>query len=106
MREAFDRRRRLMHQLLSDIPGVRCPLPEGAFYAYPSLADVVGKTIRGKTPTTSSELCQVILEEVGVAIVPGEAFGTPGYARLSYALGDGDLAEGVRRIGALLGEAS
>jgi aspartate aminotransferase len=106
MREAFDRRRRTIHQLLSDIPGVRCPLPEGAFYAYPSLTDVVGRTIRGKTPTTSNELCQVILEEVGVAIVPGEAFGTPGYARLSYALGDGDLAEGVRRIGALLAEAS
>jgi aspartate/methionine/tyrosine aminotransferase len=106
MREAFDRRRRTIHQLLSDIPGVRCPLPEGAFYAYPSLTDVVGRTIRGKTPTTSNELCQVILEEVGVAIVPGEAFGTPGYARLSYALGDGDLTEGVRRIGALLAEAS
>ncbi|ADP84226.1 pyridoxal phosphate-dependent aminotransferase [Pseudofrankia inefficax] len=106
MREAFDRRRRTMHQLLSDIPGVECPLPEGAFYAYPSLRDVVGRTIRGKTPANSGELCQVILEEVGVAIVPGEAFGTPGYARLSYALGDGDLAEGVRRIGALLGEAS
>ncbi|WP_045877439.1 pyridoxal phosphate-dependent aminotransferase [Pseudofrankia sp. DC12] len=106
MREAFDRRRRTMHQMLSDIPGVDCPLPEGAFYAYPSLRDVVGRTIRGKTPTNSSELCQVILEEVGVAIVPGEAFGTPGYARLSYALGDGELAEGVRRIGALLAEAS
>lgn len=106
MREAFDRRRRTIHQMLSDIPGVRCPLPEGAFYAYPSLTDVVGRTIRGKTPTTSNELSQVILEEVGVAIVPGEAFGTPGYARLSYALGDSDLAEGVRRIGALLAEAS
>src|SRR5689334_20874001 len=91
MREAFDRRRRTMHQLLSDIPGVNCPLPEGAFYAYPSLRDVVGRTIRGRTPASSSELSQLILEEVGVAIVPGEAFGTPGYARLSYALGDNDL---------------
>jgi aspartate/methionine/tyrosine aminotransferase len=105
MREAFDRRRHTIHQMLSDIPGVRCPLPEGAFYAYPSLRDVIGRTLRGRTPTTSSELCQLILEEVGVAIVPGEAFGTPGYARLSYALGDGDLAEGVRRIGTLLSEA-
>jgi aspartate/methionine/tyrosine aminotransferase len=105
MRAAFDRRRRTMHQLLSDIPGVHCPLPEGAFYAYPSLRDVVGKTIRGRTPSSSSELCQLILEEVGVAIVPGEAFGTPGYARLSYALGDDDLAEGVRRLAALVSEA-
>jgi aspartate/methionine/tyrosine aminotransferase len=106
MRVSFDRRRLTMHGLLSDIPGVQCPLPEGAFYAYPSLRDVVGRTIRGRTPASSNELCQVILEEVGVAIVPGEAFGTPGYARLSYALGDNDLAEGVRRIATLLAEAS
>jgi len=106
MRVSFDRRRLTMHGLLSDIPGVQCPLPEGAFYAYPSLRDVVGRTIRGRTPASSNELCQVILEEVGVAIVPGEAFGTPGYARLSYALGDNDLVEGVRRIATLLAEAS
>ncbi|MBX6390191.1 MAG: pyridoxal phosphate-dependent aminotransferase [Frankia sp.] len=105
MREAFDRRRLTMHRMLSEIPGVRCPLPEGAFYAYPSLHDIVGRTLRGKTPKSSSELCQVILEEVGVAIVPGEAFGTPGYARLSYALGDRDLVEGVTRLASLLSEA-
>jgi aspartate/methionine/tyrosine aminotransferase len=105
MREAFDRRRLTMHRMLSEIPGVNCPLPEGAFYAYPSLRDVIGRTIRGKTPTSSNELAQLILEEVGVALVPGEAFGTPGYARLSYALSDKDLAEGVGRIATLLSEA-
>jgi aspartate/methionine/tyrosine aminotransferase len=105
MRVAFDRRRLTMHRLLSDIPGVRCPLPEGAFYAYPSLRDVIGRTLRGRTPGSSAELSQLILEEVGVAIVPGEAFGTPGFARLSYALGDDDLAEGVARIATLLSEA-
>ncbi len=106
MREAFDRRRQVMHRLLSEAPGVVCPLPDGAFYAYPSLRDALGRTIRGRTPTTSAQLCQLVLEEVGVAIVPGEAFGTPGFARLSYALGDDDLAEGVRRISALLSEAT
>jgi aspartate/methionine/tyrosine aminotransferase len=106
MRAAFDRRRREMHRLLSQAPGVLCPLPDGAFYAYPSLRDALGRTIRGHTPTTSAQLCEVVLEEVGVAMVPGEAFGTPGYARLSYALGDKDLAEGVRRLSDLLAEAT
>ncbi len=105
MRVAFDRRRLTMHRMLSEAPGVVCPLPEGAFYCYPSLVDAVGRTLRGKTPGSSAELAQLILEEVGVAVVPGEAFGTPGFARLSYALGDDDLAEGVRRIVDLLAEA-
>ncbi len=105
MRTAFDRRRKTMHEMLVQIPGVRCPLPDGAFYAYPSLEGVLGRTLRGRTPATSAELCQFILEEAGVAIVPGEAFGTPRFARLSYALGDTDLVEGVRRLGALLSEA-
>jgi aspartate/methionine/tyrosine aminotransferase len=106
MRAAFDRRRLEMHRLLSQTPGVVCPLPDGAFYAYPSLRDALGRTIRGHTPTTSAQLCEVVLEEVGVAMVPGEAFGTPGYARLSYALGDKDLAEGIRRLSDLLAEAT
>lgn len=105
MRTAFDRRRKTMHEMLVQIPGVRCPLPDGAFYAYPSLEGVLGRTLRGRTPATSADLCQFILEEAGVAIVPGEAFGTPRFARLSYALGDTDLVEGVRRLGALLSEA-
>jgi aspartate/methionine/tyrosine aminotransferase len=106
MRTAFDRRRLTMHRMLTETPGVRCPLPEGAFYCYPSLEGVLGRNLRGRTPATSAELCQLILEEVGVAIVPGEAFGTPGFARLSYALSDEDLVKGVGRMSALLAEAS
>ena len=102
MREAFDRRRRLIHSMLNAIPGVECPEPAGAFYAFPSLKGVLGRDIRGRTPATTTELAEVILDEAEVAIVPGEAFGAPGYARLSYALGDDDLARGVERIAALL----
>lgn len=105
MRDAFDRRRVTMHKMLSEIPGVICREPEGAFYAFPSLKGVLGKTIRGKKVTTSMELVDVILGEAQVAIVPGEAFGAPGYARLSYALGDDDLVEGITRMGDLIGEA-
>jgi aspartate/methionine/tyrosine aminotransferase len=104
MREAFDRRRRTMHKLLNDIPGVSCHEPEGAFYCFPSFVDVIGKTIRGRTVGGAHELADLILEEVQVAIVPGEGFGAPGYARLSYALGDDDLLEGVTRIADLLSE--
>ncbi|MFC7406962.1 pyridoxal phosphate-dependent aminotransferase [Georgenia alba] len=102
MREAFDRRRRTMVQMLSAIDGVTVPTPHGAFYTYPSVEGVLGRTIRGRTPTTSAELAELILEEVEVAVVPGEAFGPSGYLRLSYALGDEDLAEGVGRIQELL----
>ena len=105
MKVAFDRRRRAMVGMLNDIPGVDCPTPTGAFYAYPSVKGLLGKTIRGVTPTTSAELATLILEQVEVAVVPGEAFGPSGYLRLSYALGDEDLAEGVGRIQKLLGEA-
>ena len=105
MREAFDRRRQTIVRLLNDIPGLVCPEPEGAFYVYPSVKALLGKEIRGKRPQTSVELAALILEEAEVAVVPGEAFGTPGYFRLSYALGDEDLAEGVGRMGKLLAEA-
>lgn len=105
MRAAFDRRRRTMVEMLNTIPGVVCPTPQGAFYAYPSVTGVLGKSIRGQTPQTSAELADLILEQAEVAVVPGEAFGPSGYLRLSYALGDADLAEGVGRIQALLGEA-
>jgi aspartate/methionine/tyrosine aminotransferase len=105
MREAFDRRRQTIVRLLNDIPGVVCPEPQGAFYAYPSVKQLLGKEIRGKRPQTSVELAALILEEAEVAVVPGEAFGTPGYFRLSYALGDEDLAEGVGRMAKLLAEA-
>jgi aspartate/methionine/tyrosine aminotransferase len=105
MRAAFDRRRRTMVALLAAIPGVTCPEPDGAFYCYPSVKGVLGKRLRGHTPTTSAELAELVLDEVGVAVVPGEAFGTPGYFRLSYALGDDDLAKGVGRLADLLAEA-
>ena len=104
MRTAFDRRRRLMVDMLRSIDGFSCPTPKGAFYAYPSVAGVLGKTFRGRTPTTSVELAALILEEVEVAVVPGEAFGPSGFLRLSYALGDDDLAEGVGRIQNLLAQ--
>ncbi len=102
MRTAFDRRRRDIVALLNEIDGVECPEPEGAFYAYPSVKQVLGRDIRGRVPTTTAELAEIILDEVEVAVVPGEAFGTPGYLRLSYALGDDDLREGVARIATLL----
>jgi aspartate/methionine/tyrosine aminotransferase len=103
MREAFDRRRRTIVGMLSDIDGVVCPTPQGAFYAYPSVRGVLGRTIRGRTPSTSAELAELILEEAEVAVVPGEAFGPSGYLRLSYALGDDELVEGVSRLQKLLG---
>ena len=105
MREAFDRRRTIMVTMLNAIPGVACPTPEGAFYCYPSVKGVLGRTIRGRTPQSSAELAELVLDEVGVAVVPGEAFGTPGYFRLSYALGDDDLVKGVQRLAGLLVEA-
>ncbi|HEV2374087.1 MAG TPA: pyridoxal phosphate-dependent aminotransferase [Streptosporangiaceae bacterium] len=105
MRTAFDRRRRTMTTMLNDIPGVVCPTPEGAFYCYPSVAGVLGKQVGGAQPATSLELAEVILEHADVAVVPGEAFGTPGYFRLSYALGDADLEEGIARMGKLLTQA-
>ncbi|MFG1696631.1 pyridoxal phosphate-dependent aminotransferase [Nonomuraea sp. NPDC049309] len=105
MRAAFDRRRQTMVKMLNEIPGVLCPEPKGAFYAYPSVKELIGKELRGRRPRSSSELAEVILEEAEVAVVPGEAFGTPGYFRLSYALGDSDLVEGVSRLGKLLSEA-
>jgi aspartate aminotransferase len=106
MRAAFDRRRQLMVKLLNEIPGVTCPEPEGAFYCYPSVKGVLGKTLRGKTPRSSAELAELLLDEAGVAVVPGEAFGTPGYFRLSYALGDDDLEKGVIRMKELFAEAT
>jgi aspartate/methionine/tyrosine aminotransferase len=105
MKVAFDRRRKLMVSMLNEIPGVVCPTPQGAFYVYPSVKGLLGKEIRGKVCNTSAELAALILDEVEVAVVPGEAFGPSGYIRLSYALGDEDLVEGVSRIQKLLGEA-
>jgi aspartate aminotransferase len=102
MRAAFERRGRMMYELLAGIPGVTCLEPQGAFYCFPSFEGVLGRDIAGTRVRTSLELCEVLLDVAKVAIVPGEAFGVPGYARLSFALGDDDLGEGVRRIADLL----
>ncbi len=103
MRSAFDRRRHAITGILDGIDGVTCPLPEGAFYVFPSVRGVLGRRIAGRTPASSAELAELILDEAEVAVVPGEAFGAPGYLRLSYALGDDDLREGATRIAELLG---
>jgi len=104
MGEAFDRRRKLIVGLLNEVPGFECPMPTGAFYVYPSVKGALGKTIRGKVANTSAELATIILDEVEVAAVPGEAFGPSGYLRFSYALGDEDIVEGIGRIKKLLTE--
>jgi aspartate aminotransferase len=103
MHAAFDRRRQTIHTMLNEITGVSCIKPEGAFYAFPSFHDVLGREIDGVTPTTTAELADLFLEKINIAIVPGEAFSAPGYGRMSYALSDEDLIEGVTRMGDLLG---
>jgi aspartate/methionine/tyrosine aminotransferase len=102
MKVAFDRRRRTMVSMLNEIDGVVCPMPEGAFYAYPQVKGLLGRahaTSDGRRSIDSSaDLAEYILEEAEVAVVPGEAFGSLGYLRLSYALGDDDLVEGITRL--------
>jgi aspartate aminotransferase len=98
MREAFDRRRRTMFEMLNAIDGVECAEPEGAFYAFPNMTGLLNRPIAGRTAATTMDLATLLLEEVNVAIVPGEAFGMPGYARFSFALSDADLVEGIDRI--------
>ncbi len=105
MREAFDRRRQRMTILLNEIPGVICPLPEGAFYCYPSVKGLLGKKLAGQRVTTSAQLAEIVLDQAEVAVVPGEAFGTPGYFRLSAALADASLEEGLTRMASLLAAA-
>ncbi|MDR4532188.1 pyridoxal phosphate-dependent aminotransferase [Glutamicibacter sp. PS] len=105
MKVAFNRRRLAIVEGLNAIEGLHCPTPEGAFYAYSDVRGLLGKEIRGVVSNTSAELAAVILEQAEVAVVPGEAFGPSGYIRMSYALGDADLAEGVARMQRLLGEA-
>jgi aspartate aminotransferase len=98
MRATFDRRRRVIHGMLNDIPGVTCIEPQGAFYAYPNLSGLLGQDLGGRTASTTVELADLVLEQAKVAFVPGEAFDSPGYARFSFALGDQDLEEGITRI--------
>ncbi|MHA7188825.1 pyridoxal phosphate-dependent aminotransferase [Arthrobacter sp. MDT2-16] len=103
MKVAFDRRRRAMVSALNRIEGVECPTPHGAFYAYADVRALLGRSFGGEVPATSAELAALILEKAEVAVVPGEAFGPSGYLRLSYALGDEDLATGVARLQEFLG---
>src|ERR1700722_18530767 len=105
MRAAFDRRRLTITSMLNDIQGVGCGGPEGAFYAYPSVKGLLGRSLRGQRPASSAELAEICINEAKVAVVPEEAFGAPGYFRMSYALGDADLVEGVSRLASLFAEA-
>jgi aspartate/methionine/tyrosine aminotransferase len=98
MRESFDRRRQTIHRLLNECNGVTCREPEGAFYAFPSVKALLGKTLEGRAVSSSAEIAEVAIDAAKVAVVPGEAFGAPGYLRLSYALADEDLVEGVSRL--------
>jgi aspartate aminotransferase len=102
MRESFDRRRKTMTTMLNAIDGINCVEPEGAFYCFPDVQGLLGRSLGGRVSTTSSELADALLETIKIAVVPGEAFGTPGFFRLSYALGDDDLIEGLERLAALV----
>ena len=101
MRESFERRGMLMHKMLTAIPGVTCMEPQGAFYCFPNVRGLLGRDIGGKKASNSMELADLVLDVAKVAFVPGEAFGAPGYARFSFALGDADLVEGMERLAAL-----
>ena len=101
MRESFERRGTLMHKMLSAIPGITCMEPQGAFYCFPSVKGLLGQNIGGQTATNPMQLADMVLEQAKVAFVPGEAFGAPGYARFSFALGDADLVEGMDRLTSL-----
>jgi aspartate aminotransferase len=103
MRATYERRRQIIVSMLSDIDGVACPMPEGAFYAFPSFAGVLGRDVRGRRPASTLELAELVLDEAKVAFVPGEAFGAPGGVRFSYALADDQLVEGITRVAKLLG---
>jgi aspartate/methionine/tyrosine aminotransferase len=102
MRVAFDRRRRTMTSMLNGIDGVTCAEPEGAFYCFPNVSGLLGRPLKGRVSTTSADLAEMLLDVIKVAVVPGEAFGAPGFFRLSYALGDDDLVEGLERLAALV----
>jgi aspartate/methionine/tyrosine aminotransferase len=102
MRVAFNRRRQTMTRMLNAIDGVHCVEPEGAFYCYPNVTGLLGRTLGGRAASSSAELAEILLETIKIAVVPGEAFGTPGFFRLSYALGDDDLVEGLERLADLV----
>ena len=98
MRVAFDRRRQTMVRLLNEVPGIECADPGGAFYAFPNLSGLLGRDLGGRRAETTMDLAAFLLDEINIAVVPGEAFGAAGYARLSFALSDEDLEEGLMRL--------
>jgi len=98
MRSAFDRRRQVMTRMLNEIDGITCAEPEGAFYCFANVQGLLGRSLSGRVLESSADLAAYFLEAVKVAVVPGEAFGAPGFVRLSYALNDADLAEGLERV--------
>lgn len=102
MREAFDRRRQIMVSMLNGIEGITCAEPDGAFYCFPNVTGLLGRSLGGRVAHTSTELAENLLETIKIAVVPGEAFGTPGFFRFSYALGDADLVEGLERLSAFV----
>ena len=102
MREAFARRAAVMHRMLSAIPGVTCMEPQGAFYCFPNVRGLLGRSLSGATASTTMELADLALERAKVAFVPGEAFGAPGYARFSFALGDDDIVQGIEQLAAFV----
>ncbi|MCL5947638.1 MAG: pyridoxal phosphate-dependent aminotransferase [Actinobacteria bacterium] len=106
MRLAFDRRRQLAYKILSDMPGVNITEPEGAFYAFPSVKQLIGKRLGGQLATSTAQLAEIALEAAKVAVVPGEAFECPGYLRLSYAMSDDLLEIGLQRLGNLFASAT
>jgi aspartate aminotransferase len=102
MRTAFNRRRQTMTRMLNEIDGVSCPEPEGAFYCFPNVQGLLGRSLAGRTSSTSAELAEALLELINIAVVPGEAFGAPGFFRMSYALGDEGIVEGLERFARLV----
>jgi aspartate aminotransferase len=98
MREVFDRRRRTMVAMLNEVDGITCAEPEGAFYCFPNVTGLLGRPLGGRVANSSTELAELLLETIKIAVVPGEAFGAPGFFRFSYALGDDDLIEGLKRL--------
>jgi aspartate/methionine/tyrosine aminotransferase len=103
MRAAFERRRNTMVAMLNEVAGIECSTPGGAFYTFPNVAGLLGVDLSGRVAESSLELAELLLDEIKIAVVPGEAFGAPGYARLSFALADGDLEEGLTRLQQLAG---
>jgi aspartate aminotransferase len=102
MREVFDKRRRTMVAMLNEVDGITCAVPEGAFYCFPNVTGLLGRSLGGRVANSSVELAELLLDSIKIAVVPGEAFGAPGFFRFSYALADDDLVEGLERLHAFV----